>query len=65
VDAKEKFDTCQFRSLDEVYIERKSCCSDHSVRGFICWTRNIENVTPAQCDGCEQYLKKVDFLNPE
>lgn len=62
---QEKFDTCQFRSIDKIEIGERSCCNDNRYWGYMCWQRNIENVTPAQCADCEQFLAKQELTEPE
>lgn len=58
MDGLEKFNTCKFRSINEILIGEKTCCKDNRYMGYLCLERNIEGVTPAKCDGCTVYIEK-------
>lgn len=57
----EKFNTCQFRSAGLEKLGNKWCCGDSFHDGFLCWERNIEDVSPSDCEGCDRYLEKINI----
>lgn len=56
-EAIEKFNTCQFRSQDKEKVGHSWCCGDNFHMAYICWERNIEDLSPTDCKNCTKYLQ--------
>jgi len=54
-----KFDTCRFRSAEEIQFGELSCCGSQAARGHICYERNIEGLTPTVCEKCDFYQSRL------
>src|SRR5882724_9414462 len=52
---EEKFNTCQYKSNEEVSIIKKTCCSSHIINGFKCEKLGIHPLSSKNCEGCNQY----------
>jgi hypothetical protein len=56
-----KFDTCMYRSLDEVsrLIKRCSCKGgNYEHKGFYCNKKQVFDINKEFCDACEEYKSK-------
>ena len=50
-----KFDTCSYRSKEQVEHTKRSCCSVHILKGFKCLRFDIIPLKPEQCVACPEY----------
>lgn len=58
----EKFETCKFRSDQQIVIGH-SCCGGPEIKGFVCFRLNIEPLLPPTCENCDFYHKR--FIEEE
>jgi hypothetical protein len=54
----EMFETCVHRTIEEVDIVIKTCCSSYTQRGFRCEKRDINFLGPTVCRDCPVYKKR-------
>lgn len=54
-----KFDTCKYRSEDQEEVGEFSCCTNTLHLAYVCFRRNIEDLTHGHCVNCKQFKEKV------
>ena len=55
-----KFNTCQFRSPNEVVYTYPTCCQVVTAIGYYCRKVEVNGVLPRYCNMCIHYEKKED-----
>lgn len=61
MDENKKFDTCLYRSLNEVthVIKRCSCQGgNYEKKGFFCNKKQVFDINKEFCEYCEEYQSK-------
>ena len=61
MDAKTKYNTCIFRSSEEVSktINKCSCQGgNYEIKGYFCNKKQLMDVNESDCESCEEYQSK-------
>lgn len=54
-----KFDTCRYRTDEEIEFGTISCCGQNIAKGYCCIERGIDGLTPPVCVNCEFYEPRI------
>lgn len=58
---QEKFDTCTYRSAEKHFsFETRRCCGKEQAEGYLCFKKQLEDVTPDICEVCIYYQEKIN-----
>lgn len=55
---QEKFDNCEYRSIEKIKKSKRGCCSSTIEEGFECSSLNLFPVFQTNCENCPKYKKK-------
>jgi hypothetical protein len=57
---QQKFDTCRHRSSGLEEVGEFSCCVNTLRMAYVCYRRSIDDLSPANCAGCEKFKEKIN-----